>query len=189
MLAYVEDLAELSGLKWFSTEVCLSEGDEPSRYAVHGPDGRERPVLAIDYVNDQCDVDVQNRWAGAPPEGPVFDFSEAGVRRSLDESLERMGLDRHVSGRRFLDDGADFVLGVHLLARVGVRGSSALGRQNLDPVIAAPPKDHFLRGRSEREGEREQQGSEQEAAAVHGDNLCGRTRSRLQVDIGADKCP
>ena len=30
--------------------------------------GRALPVVAIDYVNDQCDVDVQSRWAGAPPD-------------------------------------------------------------------------------------------------------------------------
>ena len=33
-------------------------------------------------------------FAGAPPHGPVFDFSAEGVRRSLAESLERLGLDR-----------------------------------------------------------------------------------------------
>jgi hypothetical protein len=67
---FVRDLADLSGLRWFSTEVCLSEGGERSRHRMrtrHGP----RPLVAIDYVNDQCDVDVQSRWFGAPPDGVV----------------------------------------------------------------------------------------------------------------------
>ena len=58
-------------MDWFSTEVCLSDGPEPSRFRVRGGDGRERPVVAIDYVNDQCDVDVQSRWPGAPPDAVV----------------------------------------------------------------------------------------------------------------------
>ena len=29
------------------------------------------PVVAIDYINDQCDVDVQSRWPGAPPDDVV----------------------------------------------------------------------------------------------------------------------
>ena len=33
-------------------------------------------------------------FAGAPPLSPVFDFSADGVRRSLDASLERLGVDR-----------------------------------------------------------------------------------------------
>jgi len=33
-------------------------------------------------------------WKGVPPVNPVFDFSSDGVLRSVDESLERLGLDR-----------------------------------------------------------------------------------------------
>jgi hypothetical protein len=71
VLSYVRKVAELTGLDWFSTELCLSDGDEPSSRSVIGPDGRERPVLAIDPINDQCDVDVQSRWAGAAPDEVV----------------------------------------------------------------------------------------------------------------------
>ena len=39
-------------------------------------------------------ADPDDMFAGAPPENPIFDFSEEGVLRSLDESLERLGLDR-----------------------------------------------------------------------------------------------
>jgi D-threo-aldose 1-dehydrogenase len=34
------------------------------------------------------------RWPAAPPVNPVFDFSYDGVLRSVEESLERLGLDR-----------------------------------------------------------------------------------------------
>lgn len=36
----------------------------------------------------------QPAWRGVPPVAPVFDFSYDAVLRSLDESLERLGLDR-----------------------------------------------------------------------------------------------
>jgi hypothetical protein len=71
ILEYARALANLSGLDWFSTELCLSDGPEVSRFQVTGPDGRDRPVVAIDYLNDQCDVDVQSRWPGAPPDDVV----------------------------------------------------------------------------------------------------------------------
>lgn len=71
VLEYGRALADLTGLDWFSTELCLGDGPEVSRFAVAGADGHERPVLAIDYVNDQCDVDVQSRWPGAPPDHVV----------------------------------------------------------------------------------------------------------------------
>ena len=72
LLAYAQELDHLSGLDWFSTELCLSDGPEMSRFTITGADGRERPVLAIDYLNDQCDVDVQSRWQGAPPDAYVY---------------------------------------------------------------------------------------------------------------------
>jgi D-threo-aldose 1-dehydrogenase len=36
----------------------------------------------------------QSFWKGAPPVSPVFDFSYDGTLRSVEESLERLGLDR-----------------------------------------------------------------------------------------------
>jgi hypothetical protein len=72
ILQYARELQELSGLDWFSTELCLSDGQEASIFSVPGPDGRERPVLAIDYLNDQCAVDVQSRWSGALPDWAVW---------------------------------------------------------------------------------------------------------------------
>jgi hypothetical protein len=83
--AYAHDLAKLTGLDWFSTELCLGNGPEPSRYVVPGHDYRGWPVLAVDYVNDQCDVDVQSRWPGAPPDAFVQAvarrFAEAAARQ------------------------------------------------------------------------------------------------------------
>jgi hypothetical protein len=81
-----EALADLCGLEWFSTEFCLSEGDEPSRFMLRGADGLNRPLVVIDYVNDQCDVDVQSRCPGAPPDAIVAHlaerFAETAARRS-----------------------------------------------------------------------------------------------------------
>ena len=71
VLAYSRDLADLCRLSWFSTELCASEGGESSDHHVPGPDGKLLPVVAIDYVNDQCDVDVQSRWLGGPPDAFV----------------------------------------------------------------------------------------------------------------------
>jgi hypothetical protein len=76
VLAYARELAHLTGLNWFSTELCLGDGPDPSRFSVTGSDGRERPVLAIDYLNDQCDVDVQSRWPGAPPDDVIQRVAE-----------------------------------------------------------------------------------------------------------------
>jgi hypothetical protein len=84
VLDYAGALAELCGLDWFSTELCLGEC-EPSRFVVRrAVSGRALPVVAIDYLNDQCDVDVQSRWAGAPPDELVRHvvgrFAEEGWR-------------------------------------------------------------------------------------------------------------
>jgi hypothetical protein len=76
VLAYVGELADLTGLDWFSTELCLSEGAEESKYRITLGTGRTHPVVAIDYLNDQCDVDVQSRWLGAPPDAVVRHLAE-----------------------------------------------------------------------------------------------------------------
>jgi hypothetical protein len=76
VLAFAEALGELSGLDWFSTELCLSDGPETSRFRITGADGSERRLVAIDYLNDQCDVDVQSRWAGAVPDRFVQGVAE-----------------------------------------------------------------------------------------------------------------
>jgi hypothetical protein len=76
VLGYASELARLTGLRWFSSELCLGDDPEVSRFTIAGTDGRELPVLAIDYINDQCDVDVQSRWAGAPPDALIKRVAE-----------------------------------------------------------------------------------------------------------------
>jgi hypothetical protein len=91
-----EALADLCGMEWFSTEICLSAGNEHSRFRLHCADGYDRPLVVIDYVNDQCDVDVQSRWLGAPPDAVVKHvagrFTEAAARRCCASFLPRLRL-------------------------------------------------------------------------------------------------
>jgi hypothetical protein len=68
---YAQALAELTGLEWFSTELTLCPFALPGRFTISDVDGLDLPVVAIDYVNDQCDVDPQSRWSGGPPDGYV----------------------------------------------------------------------------------------------------------------------
>jgi hypothetical protein len=68
---YAQALADRCGLDWFSTELCLCPLDRPSRFTVADVDGLDLPLVAIDYVNDQCDVDPQSRWPGGPPDSYV----------------------------------------------------------------------------------------------------------------------
>jgi len=91
LLAYTRSLGELSGLEWFSTELCLGDGPEESRFMVTTADGRTRPVLAIDYLNDQCDVDVRSRWAGAPPDDVVRAYARRFARTAWEAKRETKG--------------------------------------------------------------------------------------------------
>ena len=83
LLGYAKDLAAFCGMNWFSTEICLSDGDESSNYQAPGPDGRLRPLVAIEYVNDQCDVDVQSRCPGSPPDALVRHVAERFAEAAL----------------------------------------------------------------------------------------------------------
>jgi hypothetical protein len=71
VFAYVQALAELTGLEWFSTELTLCPFPVPGRFVVHDVDGLDLPVVAVDYVRDQGDVEVQSRWPGGMPDGYV----------------------------------------------------------------------------------------------------------------------
>jgi hypothetical protein len=97
--AFVQQLAELSGLHWFSTEICLSEGRERSRFTVPGADGQVRPLVAIDYFNDQCDVNVQSRWLGAPPDAVVQHVAERFVETAYRQQQGLLSLHEDMSGR------------------------------------------------------------------------------------------
>jgi hypothetical protein len=90
VLDYAWALAELSGLEWFSTELCLSDGPDPGRFSVPGTDGRERAILAINYFNDRCDVYEQGRGPGGPPDYVVRRAAErltAAAWRRRQEAL------------------------------------------------------------------------------------------------------
>ena len=60
-----------------------------------------RLIYPVDQITRDADVDRQELdgredafYAGTGPVRPVFDYSSDGVRRSVEESLERLGLDR-----------------------------------------------------------------------------------------------
>jgi hypothetical protein len=71
IFAYTRALAEVCGLDWFSTELCLCPFARPGRFIVSDVAGLDLPVVAIDYLNDQCDVDVQSRWHTGLPDAYV----------------------------------------------------------------------------------------------------------------------
>jgi hypothetical protein len=68
---YVQALAELTGLEWFSTELTVCPFPVASRFTINDVDGLDLPLVAIDCVNDQCDVEVQSRCPGGVPDGYV----------------------------------------------------------------------------------------------------------------------
>ncbi|HEX5823964.1 MAG TPA: aldo/keto reductase [Candidatus Limnocylindrales bacterium] len=54
-----------------------------------------RLVLPLDAIPPGADIDPQDaNYVHADPVGLVFDYSADGVRRSIEASLERLGLDR-----------------------------------------------------------------------------------------------
>jgi D-threo-aldose 1-dehydrogenase len=71
---------------------------------------------------------ARGMFAAEPPVERVFDYSRAGVLRSLDESLERLGLDRvdvvHVHDP---DDRMEQAIGEALPALVELREQGAIG--------------------------------------------------------------
>lgn len=107
-VATVERAWEL-GLRYFDTAPLYGYGNAERRLgiALHG---RARNEFALEtkvgrllrVVDDQPDWDVdrtqehegQPFYHGTGPAVPVFDFSYEATRRSLEESLQRLGLDR-----------------------------------------------------------------------------------------------
>jgi len=83
------------GVRYFDTAPLYGHGLSERRLgSVLG--NREREAFVVSTKAGRLlrpDGTPQDFWKGAPPEGPVFDFSSDGIRRSLDESLERLGLD------------------------------------------------------------------------------------------------
>ena len=117
------------------------------RQHVLAADAQRRHVVVAARLHDVDDRGVGRIEIGAAlfhqrqrrvgQVGPVLDAAHAGLdRRHRALVAVRVRLDRDVPRRRLLDDRADFLLGVDLLARVGVGRPGAIGRQNLDPVDA-----------------------------------------------------
>lgn len=85
------------GLRWFDTAPLYGAGLSERRL---GDALRERPrddlVLAtkVGRLLRPGGADGQEFWAEDSGLNPVFDFSAAATRRSLEESLERLALDR-----------------------------------------------------------------------------------------------
>ena len=46
-------------------------------------------MLAIDYLNDQCDVDVQSRWAGVPPDDVVYAYARRFARTAWEVKRDK----------------------------------------------------------------------------------------------------
>jgi D-threo-aldose 1-dehydrogenase len=102
--AAVVDAAWDAGVRLFDTAPLYGLGSAEERL---GRALRSRPrdefVIATkvgrllrEHPSPDADEDgsVVHLFPGAPARTPVFDYSRDGVRRSLEESLERLGLDR-----------------------------------------------------------------------------------------------
>lgn len=99
------------GIRYFDTAPLYGYGASERRFGeALGSRPRDEFVLStkvgrlirrIDGIPAGADVDTQEHdgrldafYAGTGPVRPVFDYSADGIERSIDESLERLGLDR-----------------------------------------------------------------------------------------------
>jgi D-threo-aldose 1-dehydrogenase len=98
------------GVRYFDVAPAYGYGNSERRVGI-GLAGRPRASFTLstkvgrllvprDRITPEMDVDYQRAdgqddyyYRGTPPVRPVFDYSYDGVLRSLDESLERLGLD------------------------------------------------------------------------------------------------
>jgi D-threo-aldose 1-dehydrogenase len=91
------DAAWAAGIRYFDTAPLYGHGLAEIRLG-RALAQRPRDQYVISTKVGRVLVSANNRDAGifvvGPDLAPVFDFSRDGVRRSLDESLERLGLDR-----------------------------------------------------------------------------------------------
>jgi D-threo-aldose 1-dehydrogenase len=85
------------GVRYFDSAPLYGHGLAESRLG-RGLLGADRDSVAVSTKVGRLLRDVpatgQSDFHGTPPVNPVFDFSADGVRRSVEESLERLGLDR-----------------------------------------------------------------------------------------------
>ena len=93
------DRAWERGVRWFDTAPLYGHGASERRLgrALAGPP-RDDFLLATKVGRllraDAPPEPGQQHWRGVAAVNPVFDFSYDGALRSVDESLERLGLDR-----------------------------------------------------------------------------------------------
>jgi D-threo-aldose 1-dehydrogenase len=89
--------AYAAGLRFFDTAPLYGHGLSESRLGrVLASRPRDDFVLATKVGRLLRDVRIaeDTLYRGTPPVNPIFDFSYDGVLRSVEESLERLGLDR-----------------------------------------------------------------------------------------------
>jgi D-threo-aldose 1-dehydrogenase len=97
------DAAWESGVRFFDTAPLYGLGDSETRLGqALGGHSRDEYVLAtkVGRLLRQTDVpdptqlqDGESTWKGVPDLNPVYDFSYDGALRSLEESIERLGID------------------------------------------------------------------------------------------------
>lgn len=84
-----------AGTRFFDTAPLYGHGLAERRLgAVLAQRPRDELVLATKVGRLLRPGETETIFHGIPPVQPVFDFSGPGIRRSLEESLERLGLDR-----------------------------------------------------------------------------------------------
>jgi D-threo-aldose 1-dehydrogenase len=90
------DAAWAAGLRWFDTAPLYGHGLAERRLgaALHGRPRDEFVVATKVGRRLEPGADPETIFAVRPVRHPVFDFSPDGVRRSLAESLRRLGLER-----------------------------------------------------------------------------------------------
>jgi D-threo-aldose 1-dehydrogenase len=93
----VVEAAWQSGIRFFDTAPLYGQGLAEKRLGeVLRSKARDEFVLATKVgrlLRADAPPDPTQSYKGAPPLNPVFDFSYDGVMRSVEESLERLGLD------------------------------------------------------------------------------------------------
>lgn len=136
------DAAWDRGIRLFDTAPLYGHGLSESRVgAALSSRSRSEYVLAtkvgrvLDPV-ESSDVGDESIFADTPPRKPVFDFSPAGVDRSLAESLERLGTD-HIDIVHVHDPDdhlgpavADAYSSLEKLRDAGTVGAIGLGTNN-----------------------------------------------------------
>lgn len=127
--------AREAGVRYFDTAPLYGHGTSERRLGAALRSGRRDFVLST-KVGRLVVVDPHGRselFADAPPSRVVFDFSRDGILRSLDESLNRLGVDRvDIVYLHDPEDHADQAVAeaypvLHALRDQGVVGAIGIG--------------------------------------------------------------